>query len=215
MRKDKINILILFLIMVIVTLFSYFLFTSGITSRLGANVDRLSGSLSNNINPSNYPIITMVVNSSGERLVNTDVTITVFAQSNYKIDKAYYSFDNKTWYDVDYFKKDNNITTKIIFKKAINKDVFIKVQNEKGYSSYAYKTHVNIDNEIPQIEVSNSKINAVDNYSLSSIQYSLDGINYDDYEVSGKKVSLDKNTYYNYVRAVDKAGNISLVKQVK
>ena len=59
------------------------------------------------------------------------------------------------------------------------------------------------------------RVYLLDNYMLSSIQYSNDNVNWDSYDVNEKSATLDINKDYNFVRIVDKAGNISDVKQVK
>lgn len=221
MRKDKRNILILFLIIMVVVLTSYFLFISGTTSKIKASLNKMESNFNEEPNVSNYPIITMVINSSGEKLVNEDVVLTVIAKSYYKIDKVYYSYDNKKWYSNVYeanYGKEANI--KLLFTKTMNKKVYIKVENEKGYQSYAYQAMVKIDKKAPNIKVNKNNnfimIYLTDNVGLSSVQYSFDGINWDDKEISGKKVTLKKEDFeYKYVRTIDLSGNISDVKEVK
>ena len=216
MNKGIKNILILFIVIICVVGLSYVLFASGITSKLSANVNRMDAKFNEIADQSYYPLITLVVNSSGERLVNTNVAVTVFAESNYNIDKVYYSFDNKTWYEgFEKFEANKSISTKIVFKDNITKDIYIKVENEKGYKSYAYKTSIKIDKLPPTINIFMDKVYANDNYMLSSIQYSNDAINWIDMEVDKNDIKLDINKEYKFIRAVDKAGNISDVKQVK
>lgn len=221
MKKDRINILILFLIIMVMILTSYFLFVSGTTSKIKASLSKMESELNENPNVSDYPIITMVINSSGEKLVNEDVAITIMSNSNYKIDKIYYSYDKEKWYsnvyEANYGKE---ACIKLLFTKTMNKIVYIKVENEKGYQSYVYETRINIDKNIPNIKVSeNAKeitISITDNVGLSSIQYSLDGINWDEEEITGKKVTLRKENFeYKFIRAVDLSGNISDIKEVK
>ena len=104
MRKDKRNIIILVVVVVLVVFSSYFLFTSGVTGRFGANVNRLSASVNSNPNASFYPVITTVINSSGEEVTKNNVAVTINAESIYKIDKLYYSVDMKNWKESDEFK---------------------------------------------------------------------------------------------------------------
>lgn len=219
MKKDKINIIILAIIIVFVIFSSYYLFTSGITGMFGANVNRLSASVNSNPNASFYPVITTVINSSGEGVTNSDVGVTINAKSIYKIDKLYYSFDLKNWKENNNFKKDYNITSKLVFTKSMNKTLYIKVENEKGYISYPYETIINIDKEIPSIKTSNffsdGKVDLKDNYELSLIQYSNDKINWKSKKISGINYTIKQvNQNYKYLRVVDKAGNISKIKKI-
>lgn len=221
MKKDRRNILILFLIIMVMILTSYFLFVSGTTSKIKASLNKMESNFNEEPNVSDYPIITMVINSSGEKLVNEDVAITIKANSNYKIDKIYYSYDKEKWYNDAYetiYGKEANF--KLLFTDTMNKMVYIKVENEKGYQSYVYETRINIDKNIPDIKVrGNGKeitISLTDNVGLSSIQYSLDGINWDEEEISGKKVTLRKENFeYKFIRTVDLSGNISDIKEVR
>lgn len=221
MKKDRRNILILFLIIMVMILTSYFLFVSGTTSKIKASLNKMESNFNEEPNVSDYPIITMVINSSGEKLVNEDVAITIMANSNYKIDKIYYSYDKEKWYNDAYetmYGKEANF--KLLFTDTMNKMVYIKVENEKGYQSYVYETRINIDKNIPDIKVrGNGKeitISLTDNVGLSSIQYSLDGINWDEEEISGKKVTLRKENFeYKFIRTVDLSGNISDIKEVR
>ena len=218
MKKDKKNIIILIIIVVLVVFSSYFLFTSGMTGRFGANVNRLSASVNNNPNASLYPVLTTVINSSGEDVTNSNVGITVNAESIYKIDKLYYSFDLKNWKEKSNFKKDYNITSKLIFTKDMNKKLYIKVENEKGYISYPYETIINIDKEKPIIKTSNfysdNKAILKDNYALAFIQYSNDKVNWTYNKISGDSYTIEIDNSYKYLRIVDKAGNISKIKKI-
>ena len=136
-------------------------------------------------------------------------------------DKCCPDYDNKKWYSNVYeanYGKEANI--KLLFTKTMNKKVYIKVENEKGYQSYAYQAMVKIDKKAPNIKVNKNNnfimIYLTDNVGLSSVQYSFDGINWDDKEISGKKVTLKKEDFeYKYVRTIDLSGNISDVKEVK
>ena len=219
MKKEKRNIIIFIIIIILVVFSSYFLFTSGITGKFGANVNRLSASVNSNPNASFYPVITTVINSSGEVVVNNDIGITINAESTYKIDKLYYSFDLKNWKEKTDFKKDYNITSKLVFTKSMCKTLYIKVENEKGYISYPYGTIINIDKEIPSIKTSgffsDKKVHLKDNNELSLIQYSNDKINWKSKKISGTNYMIKQiNENYKYLRVVDKAGNISKVKKI-
>ena len=99
MKKDKRNIIILVVVIVLVVFSSYFLFTTGMTGKFGANVNRLSASVNSNPNASFYPVITTVINSSGEDVTNSNVGITVNAESIYKIDKLYLNLFYFLWHN--------------------------------------------------------------------------------------------------------------------
>ncbi len=221
MKKDRRNILILFLILMVIVLTSYFLFVSGTTNKIKASLTKLTASVNDDASTGYYPVITMVINSSGERLVNEDVALTVMAESAYRIDKIYYSFDKENWYSDTYeadYGTEANI--RLVFDETMDSAVYIKVENEMGYQSYAYETKVSIDKEKPKVSVIKNMdditISATDNLGLSSIQYSTDGINWDDETVSGANVNMNKADFnYSFVRVVDTAGNISDVKEVK
>ncbi len=216
MKKYKKNIIVLFLIIIVIVLASYFLFISGTTNKIKANLNKLESNISKG-NISYYPVITMVINSSGEKVVNEDVSVIVIAKSTYKIDKLYYSYDMKNWYD-DVYEADfgNNANIKLVFDKTMNETLYIKVENEKGYQSYVYKTKINIDKQNPKIEINNNKIIVSDNEYLSNIQYSNDKINWIDNIVSSNLKEINKDEIeYLYMRVVDTAGNISKTKRIK
>ena len=63
MKKDRRNILILFLIIMVMILTSYFLFVSGTTSKIKASLNKMESNFNEEPNVSDYPIITMVINS--------------------------------------------------------------------------------------------------------------------------------------------------------
>lgn len=219
MQKDKRNILIFTGVIIVVIFLSYFIFTSGVTGNLRASIKRLSGS-TEDYNVNDLPVIDFVVNSSGEEFVNTDVAITVNASSNSKIDRLYYSFDMENWKVIKDDLNDTEITSKIVFTDDMNEDLYIIVENENGYRSYAYKTSVKIDKENPKVKVSkdgdDTVIKASDNNELKYIQYSYDNENWDEEEISGEKLTLTKKDFnYKYVRVVDMVGNISKEVEVK
>ena len=219
MRKDRRNLMFLVITLVLAVFTSYLLFASGVTSKLSASANKMTASLDNSPNTSDYPVITMVFNSSGEKLVNNDVAITVVAENDYKIDRVYYSYDKENWQEgpKGLIERDNT-TFKLIFNKTMNEKVYIVVENEKGYRSYPYETTVNIDKYAPQISVNNYFdkiiINASDNNELSKVQYSNDNKVWENREVSGKDISINGEKY-SYVRVVDTAGNISSIKKIE
>ncbi len=220
MRKNINNVIILSSIVISIIFISYFLFSKGITNKIQANLIKLNGKLNNNSNMNDHPVITMVINSSGEKLVNEDVALTAIVESKYKVDKAYYSFDMKNWYDKGYdINYKENTSIKFVFNKSMNETVYIKVENSNGYQSYVYKTIVKIDKKAPIINVSkqNDKIiiNALDNVGLASILYSFDGVNWDEKKIEGNSYSEDLlDINYKYYKAVDMAGNISKIKEL-
>lgn len=219
MKKDKRNLMFLIIALVLAVFSSYLLFASGITGKLNASANRMSATFDDTSNTSFFPIITMVVNSSGEKMVNEDIAITVKAEGNYKIDKVYYSYDMKNWEEgslKDVEKEES--TFKLIFDKSMNEMVYIVVENEKGYKSYPYETMVSIDKEKPSISVSKYFdkiiINASDNIALAKIQYSNDKVNWEEETLEGKEISI-QGKKYSYVRVVDTVGNISKIKKIE
>lgn len=217
MKKSN---LIILCISILLTIFaSYLIFVFGITKKLIANVNDVLQVNKEGKLTSDLPIINMVLNSSGEKLVNTDVAITVKATSNYNIKKLEYSYDLKNWTTFNKEFNSKEITTKLVFKKTINSDLYIRVLNDRGYRSYSYKTKINIDKKRPYLNVKKDDndiiIKSSDNDSIKYMQYSNDGINWDSEEISGNSITLTKNIYdMTYVRTVDMAGNISEVKKV-
>ena len=223
MKKNKIYILVAICIVVVTIFCSYLLFNNGFTNKILANVANSINTVEyddgGKSNYNNYPIIDIVYNSSGEKLVNKDVVLTINASSRYNITNVKYSFDLKEWFDIDKDFNDKNISVKLVFNDTINKDVYIKVVNEKGYESYAYKTKVKIDKEKPRLKVNKTfnglKITATDNIEVSKLQYSVDKMLWVDEIYSGEEISIVKNNFdYKYIRAVDIVGNISEIKEV-
>ncbi len=220
MRKEKRNILIFVIVLLSIIIISYFIFLSGITNKIRANVQSLASTMNNNINTSELPIIDEVVNSSGNQLVNTDVLLLIDASSKYNINKVQYSFDLKNWKDVKEKNNGKKISAKLVFSKTMNKKVYIRVQNDHGYKSYAYETVVNIDKDVPKLifkkESNNVTIRAIDNVNLSNIQYSNDKLNWDSEKTTGEEVTIRKENFkYKYIRVIDSAGNISKIKEIK
>lgn len=218
MQKDKRNIFILLIVIMIVISISYLLFFSGLTIKLKASLQNLTVN-NNDANASDLPLIDSVINSSGQQLVNTDVAIIINSSSKYNITKVEYSFDLKDWKKVKGEYGSKNVTTKIVFEETMNEKVYIRVENEKGYKSYAYETVVNIDKEKPSISFNKDKnnvaISASDNNIVETIQYSNDKLSWEDEVVSAESVTITKNLAKgSYIRAVDAAGNISEVKKI-
>lgn len=193
---------------------SYFLFEFGLTSKLLGAVSGINTEDYSYQNSSNYPSIDLVINSTGEKLVNEEASIVVYASSNYKITKFLYSLDKSNYKEFDFYYEDGKFIGKLDFLGTFNSNIYIKVVNEKNYTSYVYETKINIDKQSPEIDykIKNNKIHisAHDNLELASIQCSLDGYNYSDNGASNKySLLVLYNRECNYIRTVDKAGNIS------
>lgn len=220
MKKDKKNLFIFIIIIVCVIVFSYFLFFSGITEKLRASATGITANVDKDVKKEDLPVINSVINSSGNSVVNSNVVLNITASSIYKITKVEYSFDLKNWKKISGNFNRNNIDAKIIFTKTIDKKIYIRVTNDHGYRSYPYKTSVKIDKESPVIEIGNFESDTVikvkDNVEISSIQYSFDKLNWEDFDVSGQEITITKTlSSGTYLRAVDSAGNISKIKEVK
>lgn len=219
MNKKIKFVLITIIIIGFVTATSYLVFAFGITDMISANLQKVL-TKTEDYNQSDLPVIEYVINSSGEKLVNTDVVLTINASSKYNINKVEYSYDLKNWKEVKEKFNDKEITTKIIFTKTMNKTLYVKVTNEKGYVSYAYETKVKIDKENPSLNYDKDGndiiISASDNLSLATFQYSNDKENWDEEEISGENITLrEENFGYKYIRVVDGVGNISSIKTIK
>lgn len=201
------------IIIILIMGISYFTFTSGITKKVVASLRASAVQKKENPGVYNMPVITNVINSSGENFVNTDIAIIINATSNYKIKYIKYSYNMKKWKTIDGFDS-KEITHKLVFKKSVNKKLYIKVENEKGYASYPYKTVVKIDKKKPKVSYKNNDLKLTDNFGLKYIQYSNDKLKWETEEIAGKKLIIDKKIKYKYLRAVDIAGNISKTKNV-
>ena len=201
------------IIIILIMGISYFTFTSGITKKVVASLRASAVQKKENPGVYNMPVITNVINSSGENFVNTDIAIIINATSNYNIKYIKYSYDMKKWKTIDGFDS-KEITHKLVFKKSINKKLYIKVENEKGYASYPYKTVVKIDKKKPKLSYKNNDLKLTDNYGLKYIQYSNDKLKWETEDIAGKKLIIDKKIEYKYVRAVDIAGNISKINKI-
>lgn len=221
-KKTKYIIYFICTIMFVIMI-SYYMYIGGVTSKILGNAKRLTNPNEVKLNKNvvnSYPIIDYVINSSDEKMVNTDVVLSVKASSKYKIKRLEYSYDLKKWKRVNKKYNSLNINDKIVFSNTINKDVYIRVVNEKNYKSYAYKTKVSIDKKLPSIKVifedDNLIVSANDNNELLKFQYSNDQNEWTDEIINGKKViNTISNFEYKYVRVVDKVGNISEIKEVK
>lgn len=213
MNNTAKNILIFIIIILVAIFVSYFIFSSGITNKLKGSVEELSASINGTL-PDDLPIINSVINSSGEELVNTDVAIIIDANSKYDISRVEYSYDLKKWIVAKDNFNSKNINNKIVFKNDINKTIYFRVVNKKGYKSYPYKTTIMIDKKNPEVSIKENVINAKDETGLSAIQYSNDKMDWVDEEIYGNQVILEKkNIDYKYIRVVDKVGNISNIKK--
>ena len=217
MKNKKI---VFIFILIISVISSYFLFKFGITNKLLGTVSGINIRDYSYQNSELYPSIDLVINSTGEKLVNEEASITVYASSNYKITKFLYSLDKINYKEFDFYIENDKYVGKLDFLGTFNSNIYIKVINDKGYSSYVYETKINIDKQKPiidyKIKNNNIHITAKDNLKVSSIQCSLDGYNYNDNLMNDKSVLLilNKNTC-NYIRTVDSAGNISEIKKIE
>lgn len=217
---SKKHVIIFSVVILFVISVSYFMFEIGVTNKLEGRIYDTKIKIKEGRYTSDLPVINMVINSSGEKIVNDSVALTVKAKSNYNIIRIEYSTDLKNWKTI---KKDINskdIMTKLVFNDSIYGDVYIRVINEEGYRSYAYKTSVKIDKVLPKIRVykedNDVVLKASDNVMLSSIQYSNDKLNWEDEKVNAEAIALRKNDInYKYVRVVDSAGNISSIKNIE
>ena len=211
---------IVFIFIILTSLVSSFLlFNLGITSKLLGTITGINAQDYTYQNSNNYPYIDLVINSTGEKLVNEESSIIVFASSKYKITKFLYSLDKQNYKEFDFYYDGDKYIGKLDFLGTFNSDIYIKVENEQKYSSYVYTTKINVDKQKPMIEYNiknnNIHIYAKDNLKLSSIQCSLDGYNYNDNIINEKNILMIlKKESCNYIRTVDKAGNISEVKKI-
>ena len=140
MKKDKRNILIFVVIVLIVIFISYFVFSSGITDKLKASAQGMKASVDRDVNKSDLPIINEVINSSGENLVNTNVSLIINTSSKYNIKKVEYSFDLKNWKIIEEDINKKEASVRLNFSKTMKESVYIRVENDHGYKSYPYET---------------------------------------------------------------------------
>lgn len=220
MRRTRNYVIVIVLVFSLTLLASYGIYKSGITNKLKASLNKMTYKFDDEVLVGNYPKINLLINSSGEKLVNEDVSVTVFASSSYVIDKLYFSYDLKKWKSFEKFKKGKNIKAKLTFKKSIKSKLYIRVENEKGYQSYASKTSLYIDKKKPKLSIRKSLdhiiITASDNVSLDKVGYSKDGENFDYEEINKVKKSTFSKEYkdYKYVCVLDSAGNMSKIKNI-
>lgn len=220
MRRTRNYVIVIVLVFSLTLLASYGIYKSGITNKLKASLNKMTYKFDDEVLVGNYPKINLLINSSGEKLVNEDVSVTVFASSNYVIDKLYFSYDLKKWKSFEKFKKGKNIKAKLTFKKSIKSKLYIRVENAKGYQSYASKTSLYIDKKKPKLSIRKSLdhiiITASDNVSLDKVGYSKDGENFDYEEINKVKKSTFSKEYkdYKYVCVLDSAGNMSKIKNI-
>ena len=89
MKKNETYLLVAICIVIVTIFCSYLLFNKGFTNNLFANVANSINVVEyddgGKSNYNNYPIIDNVFNSSGEKLVNTDIALTINASSRYNI----------------------------------------------------------------------------------------------------------------------------------
>ncbi len=217
MKKDKRNVLIFIVIMFLVVAISYFMYLLNVPSKFESYFKNMRASVNKNINASDRPIITEIVNSSGGNMVNTDVVITINATSKYNISKIEYSYDLKSWKNINETFDKKQTSVKLIFTKTMDKKIYFRVTNSYGYKSYAYETTIKIDKMLPSIDLifddKDVLINAKDNAGLFSLQYSNDKLNWDEEVLIAEDITIRKPRFdYKYVRAIDVNGNISDIK---
>lgn len=220
MFKSKKNIFIFISLILVAVLSSYLLYKTGNTNKIKGLARKVNNNINRSTNSSDYPVINNVFNSSGEKLTNSDVAITINASSIYNITKIEFSYDLKKWNEITVNKPSKKLNDRIIFNKTINSKLYVRVVNEMNNKSYPYETYINIDKVKPVIiatKTNNSVfIRTRDNNDLVSIQYSNDKENWDEELISGTNIFMRKDEFnYKYVRTVDKAGNISLIKEVR
>ncbi|MEG2620532.1 MAG: hypothetical protein RSA10_00340 [Bacilli bacterium] len=223
MKKNVFNIICLGLSAVLITLFSYFLYVGGITENISLFLSKIkaNANISENVS-SNYPRIDLFVNSSGEKITNEDLVLIVNSSDDIKISKAEYSFDKQRWFDdFDEETYGKESVVKKVFRENIDKKVYLRVTNNKGYSSYVIQTIVNVDKTKPVVNLQKKGnevlVTAKDNVGITQVQYSYDNLIWNDFtdvKFNGKDVTVnilkEKATF---IRVVDKAGNISKIKE--
>lgn len=212
---------------------SYYLYIAGYTDNMRMYLKKAYASvITEEVMVEEYPIIQEVINSSGRRLVNEEIAITVKASDKINVKKFYYSYDKVNWYtDFDNVVLGKDATAIKVFNKNIDSKLYIYVKNDNNYKSYVYSTSLSIDKEAPKIIVStsfnNSKkkivVTARDNNVVKKLQYSYDGkkwftnYKYTYYsnidKLRGELIVEDQQKVH--VRAVDSAGNISVKKTIK
>ena len=218
-RNKKMIIVFAWTFLVILSGFSFIYVANNVTNRLyGAVIEKKSLDIKND--DDNNPKINLLINSSGEKVVNENISISTLSSKEDKVERMIYSFDLNKWYASKKCKNDNdNTICKISFKKNINKPIYIRVIDSNGNSSYYSKTKVMIDKKKPSIRYSKTKKTVIfdmsDNYYVSKVQYSNDLLNWDTEELEeANSLRIEKEDFkYKYARVVDSAGNVS--KNVK
>lgn len=146
MQKTRRILLIFILVIFFGFLGCYFLIANGFVDKLVGSIENVMGTKLTAEEKNDKPVISFVVNSSGEKKVNESVVITVDVTDDYKVEKLQYSFDKENWKDVDNFGiQEFKYVGKIIFDDNMNETVYIRAINEFGNQSYYYQTKVFID----------------------------------------------------------------------
>lgn len=136
MKKAKIKALVIAAILI--GLFVFVLFKTGIMMSINNAMNKLSGTAT--ITKTSKPIIINIINSSGEEKVNEDVVVFIDVMDTSKIKNIEYSLDTINWRSVDSITKDNDIMTgKVVFTKNMKKTVYVRAINEYNNVS-DYKT---------------------------------------------------------------------------
>ena len=87
------------------------LYSYGITDKVSANIEGYTHVVKN-VNYSDLPVITSIINSSGEEYTNSDVAIIVNAEGKYDLKKLEYSFDLREKYEEMILNEFKNVSTK-------------------------------------------------------------------------------------------------------
>ena len=211
MKRYKFSVFIFILVLSFIIFTSYIIYSYGITNKLKGELESYTYV---NKTPvfSDLPKISIVINSSGEEYTNSDVALIVNVEGKNKLSKLEYSFDLKNWKVIKKNINKNNYQDKIVFNKTMNKTVFIRAIDIKGYKSYSYNTKVLIDKDNPKVHLSGGILTSSDNNEITFIQFSNDLKTWNEKKVNKKNIILNVNDYeYKYYRTVDKVGNISKV----
>lgn len=220
MKNRKKMIIFAWAFILLVSAVNYIIVANGVSKRLyGAVIEKKSLDIKTVSRKS--PKINLVVNSSGEKVVNENVSINVISDKEDDVTKLLYSFDLSKWKQSKNCKvSEESSICKISFKNNMNKTVYVRVVNSYGKSSYYSKTKVIIDKKKPKINYSKTKNTTIfrvsDNYNVDKLQYSNDLVNWDTEQLeSANKLVIEKDDFsYKYVRVVDLAGNISKVIKI-
>ena len=126
MFKSKKNVFIFISLILVAVLSSYLLYKTGNTNKIKGLARKINNNINRSTNSSDYPVINNVFNSSGEKLTNSDVAITINASSIYNITKIEFSYDLKKWNEISVNKPSKKINDRIIFNKTINRKIKIR-----------------------------------------------------------------------------------------